>query len=116
MAERIEVEPFVTVEAGDTNIASFQLKINIPDSNGVSLGEIDEVSVLVICCCLTDPQEWEIRIDPAMDMDGGFNLRELQVITASVTRFIHQVSGMVFEINNYQERIHVAKDTPEFCQ
>jgi hypothetical protein len=49
-------------------------------------------------------------------MDGGFNLRELQVITASVTRFIHQVSGMVFEINNYQERVHVAKDTPEFCQ
>jgi hypothetical protein len=60
----------------------------------------------------TDSNHWGIKFD----MDGGFNLRELQVITASVTRFIHQVSGMVFEINNYQERVHVAKDTPEFCQ
>ena len=111
MAEPIEVEPFVTVEAGDTNIASFQLKINIPDSNGVSLGEIDEVSVLVICCCLSDPQEWEIRIDPACDMDNGVTLKELQVITASVTRFIHQVSGMVFEINNFDERINDSKNT-----
>ena len=108
MVERIEVEPFVTVEAGDTSIASFQLK--------VEAGSGMEISVLKICCCLTDPQEWEIRIDPAMDMDNGLTLKELQIITASVTRFIHQVSGMVFEINNYQERVHVAKDTPEFCQ
>jgi hypothetical protein len=109
MAEPIKVEPSVIVEAGDTSITSFQLKIDTERLD-------EDVSVLVICCCLIDPQEWEIRIDPACDMDNGLTLRELQVITASVTRFIHQVSGMVFEINNYQERIHVAKDTPEFCQ
>ena len=103
MVERIEVTPIITIEPTNTTITSFQL-------------DVDGVSVLVICCCLEDPQEWEIRINQAIDMDNGVTLSELQVITASVTRFIHQVSGMVFEINNYQERIHVAKDTPEFCQ
>ena len=108
MAEPIEIEPLVTVQPGDTSIGSFQLK--------VEAGSGMEISVLVICCCLTDPQEWEIRIDPAMDMDNGLTLKELQIITASVTRFIHQVSGMVFEINNYQERMNVPKDTPKFRQ
>ena len=103
------VEPFATVEPGDTSISSFQLKINTERLD-------EDVSVLVICCCLIDPQEWEIRIDPAMDMDNGLTLRELQIITASVTKFIRQVSSMVFEINNFQEVINESKNTLKFRQ
>lgn len=103
MVEPIEIEPLVTVQPGDTSIGSFQLK--------VEAGSGMEISVLVICCCLTDPQEWEIRIDPACDMDNGVTLSELQIITASVTKFIHQVSGMVFEINNFDERKNGSTNT-----
>ena len=108
MVEPIEVEPLVTVQPGDISIGSFQLKV------GAESGM--EISVLVICCCLTDPQEWEIRIDPACDMDNGVTLSELQIVTASVTKFIHQVSGMVFEINNFQEVINESKNTLKFRQ
>jgi len=103
MVERIEVTPIITIEPTNTTITSFQL-------------DVDGVSVLVICCCLEDPQEWEIRINQAIDMDNGVTLSELQVITASVTRLISQISGMISHINNLEESVYAPQSTPEFCQ
>lgn len=82
------------------------------DSSIVGLTVYIDDLIIEIECDGTDSNHWGIKF---VDVDT-MCISSLCTVTTECAKIINQISTKIFEINNYQERVNVHKDTPEFCQ
>ena len=69
---------------------------------------IDDL-IVEVECGETDPNHWGITF---VDVDT-MCLDSLCILTTECAKLISQISGKIFEINNFQEVVNVPNDTPE---